>query len=70
MRVMLLCAAAAAVCMPAFAAEKANPEEIIQKFAAKEAEFREARNNYTVTLTVNGSISTSGTVTCNPRKCQ
>jgi subtilisin family serine protease len=28
------------------------------------------RNNYTVTLTVNGSISTSGTVTCNPRKCQ
>ena len=24
-----------------------NPEEIIQKFAAKEAEFREARNNYT-----------------------
>ena len=31
------------------------------------------RDNYTVTLTVsgpNGSASTSGTVTCNPKKCQ
>src|SRR5436305_6896275 len=47
MRVMLLCAAVAAVSLPVFAAEKVNPDEIIQKFAAKEAEFREARNNYT-----------------------
>ena len=47
MRVMLVWAAAAAVCLPVFAAEKVNPAEIIQKFAAKEAEFREARNNYT-----------------------
>src|SRR3954467_11714226 len=47
MRVMLFWAAAAAVCLPVFAAEKVNPAEIIQKFAAKEAEFREARNNYT-----------------------
>jgi len=48
MRVMLLSAAVAAVCLPVFAADaKINPDEIIQKFAAKEAEFREARNNYT-----------------------
>src|SRR5436305_389990 len=47
MRVMLVWAAAAALCLPVFAAEKVNPTEIIQKFAAKEAEFREARNNYT-----------------------
>ena len=47
MRGMLVWAAAAAVCLPVFAAEKVNPDEIIQKFAAKEAEFREARNNYT-----------------------
>jgi len=44
---MLLCAAVAVVCLPVFAAEKVNPDEIVQKFAAKEAEFREARNNYT-----------------------
>jgi subtilisin family serine protease len=30
----------------------------------------EPRNNYTVTLTLNGSVSTSGTVACNPKKCQ
>jgi hypothetical protein len=47
MRVMLLCAASAALLAPAFSAEKVNPDEIIHKFAAKEAEFREARNNYT-----------------------
>jgi hypothetical protein len=48
MRVMLL-SAAAAVCLPLFAADapKINPDEIIQKFAAKEAEFAQARNNYT-----------------------
>ena len=46
-----LAAALAAVCLPVWAADATsahiNPEEIIQKFAAKEAEFREARNNYT-----------------------
>jgi hypothetical protein len=47
MRVLVLSAAVAALCLPVFAAEKVNPDEIIQKFAAKEAEFREARNNYT-----------------------
>ncbi len=48
MRVLLL-SAAAAVCLPLFAADNkdVNPEEIIQKFAAKEAEFSQARNNYT-----------------------
>jgi hypothetical protein len=38
----LLCCAAA----PVFAADP-SPDEIIQKFAAKEAEFRKARENYT-----------------------
>src|SRR3954464_251420 len=47
MRVMVLSAAIAALCLPVFAAEKVNPDEIIQKFAAKEAAFRDARNNYT-----------------------
>jgi hypothetical protein len=47
MRVLLLSAAVAVVCLPVFSADKTNPDEIIQKFAAKEAEFREARNNYT-----------------------
>ena len=48
MRVLLL-TAAAAVCLPLFAADNkdVNPDEIIQKFAAKEAEFAQARNNYT-----------------------
>jgi hypothetical protein len=45
----MLLSAAAAVCLPLFAADtpKINPDEIIQKFAAKEAEFAQARNNYT-----------------------
>ena len=34
------------------AARTINPQEIIQKFAAKEAEFRKARNNYTYRQTV------------------
>ena len=32
---------------PAQSQDAVNPQEIIRKFAAKEAEFREARNNYT-----------------------
>lgn len=50
MRVMLLSIAAVAVCLPGFAADNkdnVNPDEIIQKFAAKETEFAQARNNYT-----------------------
>jgi hypothetical protein len=33
--------------LPAWAADDVNPEEIIRKFAAKEAEFAKARENYT-----------------------
>jgi hypothetical protein len=51
MRGIVLSAALAAVCAPVWAASAAgdsvNPEQIIQKFAAKEAQFAEARNNYT-----------------------
>jgi hypothetical protein len=48
MRVMLL-STAVAVCLPLFGADTkdVNPDEIIHKFAAKEAEFSQARNNYT-----------------------
>ena len=39
---------------PAASASQDNldPEVVIQKFAAKEAEFQEARNNYTYRQTV------------------
>jgi hypothetical protein len=52
MRVIVICAALAAfgapaMCLPAWAADDVKPEEIIQKFAAKELEFLQARNNYT-----------------------
>lgn len=57
MRKLILSTALAAFCLPLLPAAMqeakpdgkpdVNPEEIIQKFAAKEAEFREARNNYT-----------------------
>jgi len=50
MRGIVLSAALAALCLPLGAADnkdEVNPQEIITKFAAKEAEFREARNNYT-----------------------
>jgi hypothetical protein len=46
MRVIVLSAAFAALCLPARPAD-VDPAEIIQKFAAKELEFKEARNNYT-----------------------
>ncbi len=66
MRYIVLLAAAAAVCLPGLApaqnakvsagstpaADNVNAEDIIQKFAAKEAEFKEARNNYTYRQTV------------------
>ena len=47
MRGMLLSAAFAAVCLPAWAGDTVNVDEIVKKFAAKEAEFAQARNNYT-----------------------
>src|SRR5579872_7534434 len=51
MRAFILSIAAAAVCLPIQAADtidsSINPQEIVQKFAAKETEFSEARNNYT-----------------------
>jgi hypothetical protein len=57
MRISMLPAALAVLSLligPALAQEKdnVNADEIIQKFAAKEAEFRAARNNYTYRQTV------------------
>jgi hypothetical protein len=58
MRRMVLAAATAALFLPVWGADQAqkpadvNTDEIIQKFAAKEAEFQEARNNYTYQQTV------------------
>ncbi len=59
MRGLVLSAAAAALCFPVWGLDQAqkpadtqkpadvNVEDIIRKFAAKESEFQEARNNYT-----------------------
>jgi hypothetical protein len=48
MRGIVLATAIAAVCLPTWAADdNINADEIIQKFAAKETEFAQARNNYT-----------------------
>jgi hypothetical protein len=48
MRGIVLSAAIAAVCLPMWAADDiVNADEIIRKFAAKETEFAQARNNYT-----------------------
>jgi hypothetical protein len=48
MRNLIVSAAlAAAACLPMWAADNVNPQEIIQKFAAKELEFSQARSNYT-----------------------
>ena len=54
MRELVFSMAVGVVCLPAWAADAAgsaapsiNPQEVIQKFAAKEAEFSQARNNYT-----------------------
>jgi hypothetical protein len=48
MRGIVLSAAIAALCLPMWAADdNINADEIIQKFAAKETEFAQARNNYT-----------------------
>src|SRR5437588_316858 len=47
MRVIVLSAALAALGVPLWAADDVNSEEVIKKFAAKELEFSQARNNYT-----------------------
>jgi hypothetical protein len=59
MRGLLLSTAVAVVCLPMAGPsawgqsdEKVNTDEIVQRFAAKEAEFQEARNNYTYRQTV------------------
>ncbi len=56
MRAIVLSAAVAAMCLPVWGADAqpgdVNADEIIRKFAAKEAEFAEARNNYTYRQTL------------------
>jgi hypothetical protein len=55
MRTLALGAAMAAMCVgmqPAANQDQVDPQQIIQKFSAREAEFREARNNYTYRQTV------------------
>ena len=52
MRVIAVSAAMAALLSPIWAADDINPDEIIRKFAAKELEFQQARNNYTYRQTV------------------
>jgi hypothetical protein len=47
MRAIVLSAAIAAMWVPVWAADDINADEIIKKFAAKETEFAQARNNYT-----------------------
>lgn len=53
MRPFLFCALVTAFSAPVWADKTdVNPDEIIQKFAAKEAEFQKARENYTYRQTV------------------
>lgn len=56
MRTIVFSAALAVLTVPGWAADAAadpvNPNEIIQKFAAKETEFAQARNNYVWRQTV------------------
>lgn len=56
MRAIVLTAALAAICLPLCGADaqsdNVNPDEIIKKFAAKETEFSQARNNYTYRQTL------------------
>jgi hypothetical protein len=51
MRAIVLSIVLAALGLPLWAADF-NPQEVIQKFAAKETQFSEARNNYTYRQTV------------------
>jgi hypothetical protein len=58
MRTLILAAAGAALCLPVRPAlaqdnpDNVNAAEIIKKFAAREAEFKDARGNYTYRQTV------------------
>jgi hypothetical protein len=55
MRGLILSAAIAALSVPVWSADSTpsvDPAQIIQQFAAKEAQFSEARNNYTYRQTV------------------
>jgi hypothetical protein len=52
MRRLALSALLASVCLPVWAANEPAPEDIIRRFAAKEAEFSQARSNYTYRQTV------------------
>ena len=47
MRALAVSAALAALCLPGWAAADVNTADIIRRFAAKELEFQQARNNYT-----------------------
>jgi hypothetical protein len=47
MRAIVISAALAALSLSGWAADDVNTAEIIRKFAAKELEFQQARNNYT-----------------------
>src|SRR5678809_477841 len=65
MRSVVLWGAVAALCAPMWAADtkEADPQEVIKKFAAKEAEFARARENYTYRQTVKiQTLSDSGVV--------
>jgi len=66
MRSFVLPAMLAVLSVPAWAGDTAkdvNPDEIIRKFAAKEAEFARARENYTYRQTVKiQTLSDSGVV--------
>src|SRR5260370_22185340 len=66
MRSFILPVMLAGLLVPAWAGDTAkdvNPDEIIKKFAAKEAEFARARENYTYRQTVKiQTLSDSGVV--------
>jgi len=66
MRLFVLFVVSAVLSFPAWAGDTAkdvNPDEIIQKFAAKEAEFARARENYTYRQTVKiQTLTDSGVV--------
>ncbi len=47
MRAIVFSAALAVLSFPGWGADEVNTAEIIRKFAAKELEFKQARNNYT-----------------------
>jgi len=61
MRVLVLSAVVfAGLWVPAKAADDVNAEEIIRKFAAKELEFQQARNNYTYRQSVKMETTRDG----------